>query len=55
LDPFLLDEGPRTKSGKSRPNLRGTILEGKSISSNPIFFKKELKRRAHDLRNQDAS
>jgi hypothetical protein len=33
-------------------NLDGTILEGKSIGSNPII---ELIRRAHDLNNQDAS
>jgi hypothetical protein len=26
-----LDKGPRPKSGKFRLNLRGTILEGKSI------------------------
>jgi len=26
-----LDKGPRPKSGKSRLNLHGTILEGKSI------------------------
>jgi hypothetical protein len=54
LDPSLLDKDPRPKSGKSRPNLHGTILEGKSIGSNPFFYKKEVKRRAHDLRNQDA-
>jgi len=28
LDPWPLDEGPRTKSGKSRLNLHDTILEG---------------------------
>jgi hypothetical protein len=28
-----LDEGPRPKSGKSRLNLHGTILEGESIGS----------------------
>jgi hypothetical protein len=27
LDPQLSDEGPRPKSGKSRLNLHGTILE----------------------------
>jgi len=31
LNPWPLDEGPRPKSGKSRLNLHGTILEGKSI------------------------
>jgi hypothetical protein len=31
LDPPHLDEGPRPKSGKSRLNLHGTILEEKSI------------------------
>jgi hypothetical protein len=35
LDPWPLDEGPRPKSGKSRLNLHGTILEGKSIGLNP--------------------
>jgi hypothetical protein len=35
-----------------RQNLHGTILKGKSIGLNP---KKEIKRRAHDLKNQDAS
>jgi hypothetical protein len=35
LDPWPLDEGPRPKSGKSRLNLHGTILEGKSIDLNP--------------------
>jgi hypothetical protein len=33
-------------------NLHVTILEGKPIRSNPG---KELKRRAHDLKNEDAS
>ncbi len=28
LDPWPLDEGPRTKSGKSWLNLHATILEG---------------------------
>jgi len=26
LDPWPLDEGPRPKSGKSKPNLHGTIF-----------------------------
>jgi hypothetical protein len=30
---WLLDEDSRPKSGKSRLNLSGTILEGKSIGS----------------------
>ncbi len=30
-----LDEGPRPKSAKSKLNLHGTILEGKSIGLNP--------------------
>jgi hypothetical protein len=45
------------KSGKSRLNLNGTILEGKSIGLGPkrkLIFKKS-ERRAHDLENQDAS
>jgi hypothetical protein len=33
LDPWPLDEDPRPKSGKWRPNLHRTILEGKSIGS----------------------
>jgi hypothetical protein len=40
LDPWPLDEGPRPKSGKSRLNLHGRILERKSVNSD---FKKELK------------
>jgi hypothetical protein len=35
LDPQPLDKDGRPKSGKSRLNLHGTILEGKSIDSNP--------------------
>jgi hypothetical protein len=35
LDPWPLDESTRPKSGKSRLNLHGTILEGKSIGWNP--------------------
>jgi hypothetical protein len=31
---WSLDEGPRPKAGKSRLNLHGTILEGKSIGLN---------------------
>jgi hypothetical protein len=37
----LLDECPRPKSGKSRLNLHGTILEGKSIGSDPKKKKKQ--------------
>jgi hypothetical protein len=48
-----LDEGPRPKSGKSRLNLHGTILEGKSIGLDQK--KQRAQRRAHDLENQDAS
>jgi hypothetical protein len=51
----FLDEGPRPKSGKSRLNLHCTILEGKSIGWKPPQRKKDLKRRAHDFKNQDAS
>jgi hypothetical protein len=47
-------EYPRPKSGKSRLNLNGTILEEKSIGLNPKK-KRSYKRRAHDLKNQDAS
>jgi hypothetical protein len=45
-------KGPWPKNDKLRQNLHGTILKGKSIGLNP---KKEIKRRAHDLKNQDAS
>jgi hypothetical protein len=54
LDPWHLDEGPISKSNKLRLNLHGTILEGKSIGLNPPK-KNTLKKRAHDLKNQDAS
>jgi hypothetical protein len=54
LDPWPLDAGPRPKSGQWRLNLHGTILKGKSIGLNHKTNKKELKRRAHDLKNQDA-
>jgi len=47
-----LDEGPRPKSGESRLNLHGAILEEKFNWFKPK--KTELKRRAHDLKNQDA-
>jgi hypothetical protein len=43
LDPWPLDEGPRPKSDKSRLNLHGTILEGKSIGLETPK-EKELKR-----------
>jgi len=52
LDPQSLDEDPRPKSGKSRLNLDGTILKGKSIGSNP---KRKLKKRAHDLKTYETS
>jgi hypothetical protein len=44
LNPWPLDEGPRPKSGKSRLNLHGTILEGKSIGLNPKKKKKRAKK-----------
>jgi hypothetical protein len=47
-------EDPRPKSGKSRLNLNGTILEEKSIGLNPPK-KRSYERRAHDLKNQDAN
>jgi hypothetical protein len=50
--PWPLDEGPRPKSGKSRLNLHGTILEAKSIGWDQ---KNRAQRRAHDLENQGAS
>jgi hypothetical protein len=52
LDPWPLDESQRPKSGKLGLNLHGSILEGKSIDLNN---RKELKRKAHDFKNQDAS
>jgi hypothetical protein len=52
LDPRPLDEGPRPKSGKSRLKLHGTILEGESIGPNQK--EKRARRRAHDLKMQDA-
>jgi hypothetical protein len=39
--PWPLDEGPRPKWDKLRLNLHGTILEGKSIGSNPKKKKKK--------------
>jgi hypothetical protein len=39
LDPQFLDDGPRPKSGELSLNLHGTVLEGRSIGSDP---KKEL-------------
>jgi hypothetical protein len=36
-----LDEGAKPKSGKSRLNLHGTILEGKSIGLNQKKVKRE--------------
>jgi len=38
LDPWPLDEGPRPKGGKSRPNLHGTNLERKSIGSDQNIY-----------------
>ncbi len=53
-DPEPLDEGPRSKSGKSRLNLHGRKINW-FRSTTPPKKKKELKRRAYDLKNQDAS
>jgi hypothetical protein len=44
--------GSKTKKWQVEANLHSTILEGKSIGSDP---KKKKKKRAHDLENQDAS
>jgi len=53
LDPWPLDEGPQSKSDKLRLNLIGTIFGGQINCVEPQ--KKLLKkRRAHDLKNQDA-
>jgi hypothetical protein len=56
LDPWSLDEGSKTqKSVESRLNLDRTILGGENqIGSDPKKKKKELKKRAHDLKNQGA-
>jgi len=48
LDPWPLDMGPRPQKWQIKAKLHGTILEGKSIGSDPPSKKKELKRRAHD-------
>ncbi len=52
LDLWLLDECPRPKSDKSSLNLHGSILEGNSVGSDQ---EKEVKRKAHDSKYQDAS
>jgi hypothetical protein len=54
LEPRPLNESQRPKSVNSRLNLHGTILEAKSIGSNPPK-KKDLKAKARDLKNQDVS
>jgi hypothetical protein len=43
LDPWPLDEGPKLKHGKSRLNLHGTILEGKSVGLTPPKKKQKTK------------
>jgi len=53
IRPHNLDKSLRPKSGKWSLNLHGTILEGKSSGSTPPPPK--LKRRGHDLKNQDVS
>jgi hypothetical protein len=56
LDPQPLDKGPISKSNKLRLNVHVAILERKSLGLKPKEKKKkQLKRRAHDLKNQDAS
>jgi len=45
---------PNQKNGKLTQNLHGTIFERKSIGSKQRK-KKSYKRRAHDVKNQDAS
>jgi hypothetical protein len=46
---MALRYGPKTKKWQIKTKLHGTILEGKSIGSDPpTSKKKELKRRAHD-------
>ncbi len=45
MDPWPLDVGPRPKSGKSRLNLHGTILKGKSIGLNQKTNKQKRARK----------
>jgi len=52
LDPWPLDDGQRPKSDKSRLNLHGAILLGKSIG---LDQKRRAQRRAHDLESHDVN
>ncbi len=51
LNPWLLDDDPRPKSGKLKLNLYGSSLEGNRFVQTK---RKSSKERAHDLENQDA-
>jgi len=51
LDPWLLDDDLRPKSGKLKLNLYGSSLEGNQFVQTK---RKSSKERAHDLDNQDA-
>jgi hypothetical protein len=52
LVPRFLDEGPRPKKGKLKLNIHGTYFGGKIDWFKP---KNNVKRRAHDLENQESS
>jgi hypothetical protein len=54
LDAGPLSEGSRPKSGIFEAKLTWHHFGGKSIGSNGKKNRTELKRRAHDLKNQDA-
>jgi hypothetical protein len=52
LDPQPLNEGPRPKNGKSRLNLHGTILEGRSIG---FMNKKKVQKESSWFEKRNAS
>jgi hypothetical protein len=56
LNPWPLDEGPRPKSGKSTKKTPCTIFVVKKIvfKQKKKKKKKKLKKRTHDLKDQDA-
>jgi hypothetical protein len=54
LDAGPSDEGSRPKSGKYKAKLTWHHFGGKINWFQPKENKTELKRRAHDLKNQDA-
>jgi len=52
LEPWPLDEGPRPKSGKSRLNLHGTILERFNQLRPPKEKKKKKKTKKEEPKNR---